>query len=717
MPKYRITSPDGQSYEVTAPDGATEAEVLAYAQRNFKMEKAPDAQPKSKPFGQQLNEGIADIPRQAGLTVRAGLQGLGNIADLVATPARAALNALPGVNIQPGIGRNLSNMLSLPEPQNATERIVGDAASMVAGGALPIAGGAALARNATGMAARGIGQLLASNPGAQLASAGASGAAGGYTRETGGNEGSQLAASLAAGVAVPFAMQGAQRLAKGASSLIRPPAAPPGPPPQNIQVDVTINNALRDSGMTLDQLPAQVAQGIRKDVAEALKISDNLSPDAVRRLADYRLTGLTPTRAKLTQDVGEITRQANLAKLGVNSSDPAAQQLAQIQNQNNRGLTTGLNNLGANTPDDKIAGAQKIIKALDSGTQRAQGLIKEKYEAARATDGRSAQLDPSAFTRKANDMLDEALLGGKLPSDVRNLLNKAATGEMPLTVDVAEQFKTRIGDLQRATIDKAERKALGLVRSALDDAPLLPGQDIGQESIDAFNKARKLNRRWMAIVDRTPALQAVREGVKPDKFVQQFIIGGGAKSNFVDVARLKNSINSSPEALSAVREQILSHLKNNALNGKPDEVANFSHTSYIKALNAIGDRKLSLFFDQPQIDQMKALGRVASYEQFQPVGSAVNNSNTAGAVGNILERIGGSAILGKIPLGRAAIGEPLQNIAIGMQSSRALNAPNSLTLPSAPRSRMPSGMLLSPAAFSQNEDEETRRLRSLGLIP
>lgn len=41
MPKYRITAPDGQSYDVTAPDGASEADLLAYAQRSFKMAAGP----------------------------------------------------------------------------------------------------------------------------------------------------------------------------------------------------------------------------------------------------------------------------------------------------------------------------------------------------------------------------------------------------------------------------------------------------------------------------------------------------------------------------------------------------------------------------------------------------------------------------------------------------------------------------------------------------
>lgn len=35
MPKYRVTAPNGKTYEVNAPDGATQEEVLAYAQQNY----------------------------------------------------------------------------------------------------------------------------------------------------------------------------------------------------------------------------------------------------------------------------------------------------------------------------------------------------------------------------------------------------------------------------------------------------------------------------------------------------------------------------------------------------------------------------------------------------------------------------------------------------------------------------------------------------------
>lgn len=739
MATYQITAPDGQKYKVSAPDDASQEEVLAYAQRSFKMAAAPKPEAVSKPFGQQLNEVIADAPRTLGRGARAVTEGLGNTFDFLTSPIRGAANSVLAnsqdqinrfsddkrepFQFRSGVGPALADAIGLPKPQNADERIADSAISTIAGGAIPVGIGAQLAARGTG-AARGVGQALAAKPALQGLSAGSAGAAGQYTKETGGNDVAQFVAALGAGVAAPAAASGIASAARGVAARSAASRAP-----VTAQVDVQINNSLRDSGINLADLPAEVAAGIRSDVQQALNTGQGLNPDAVRRLADYRLTGLTPTRAKLTQDVADITRQANLAKLGANSSDEAAQQLAQVQNLNNRALTTGLNDLGAAGAGDRIAGGRRVMDALQARDQQAQGIIGRYYNEARATDGRSAMLDPSAFTNAANNALDQALLGGALPADIRTLLNNTASGKMPLTVDVAEQFKTRLAEAGRDAMARGERstaKAVGLVRSALEDAPLQPGQEIGQQAIDAFGAGRLANREYMALVERTPALKAVRDGVAPDKFVNDYIIGSGNKSNFMDVAALKSAIKNKPDAMGAVREQMLAYLKDKALSGAADEVGNFSQSAYRNALKSIGDRKLALFFSPQDLNQLKALGRVASYEQFQPAGSAVNNSNTAGAVGNILERLGGAAILNKIPFGRAAIGEPLQNISLGIQAGRAMNAPQALLggpqlIPdnisrlTAPQS---SGLGLSPAAIlGAQETPEQRRRRELGLPP
>jgi hypothetical protein len=571
MAKYKITSPDGQTYEVNAPEGATEEDAIKYVQDNL-------ASPKKSSGG---------ITRQLGLTTRYGLQGLAGTAGLVVDPINALINKTTGSEIKTlrGATSDLLDRADFPKPETSRERNVGEASELLSG---------------TGGLIKGVGKGLlsaaAARPGLQAVSASSAGYAGSEAREQGASGGEQLAASVAAGVAVPVGVAGLQNIGRNsANSVVN--FLKPG------QLNQQVENTIRQAGIDLTTLPAKAQQQLRTDVQKALKTGNLTSTDAVSRLADYRALNATPMRGNLTLNPIDVTRDKNLAKIGANSRDPAQQRLATIQNTNNATLISNLNDLGANATDDIYGAGQKVIGALENRDQSARKVINQFYNEARATDGRSAAIDPRAFTQRANDLLDEFLVGGALPADVRNKLNSIAKGETPLTVDVAEQFKTNIGGLQRSTADGSARMALSKVRQALDEAPLLESQ--GQGAIDKFNSARKVNAAYMRNVESTPALQAVRDGIEPDKFVQQFIIGNGTKSNVMDVAMLKKNLKGDPQSMQAIRGQILAHLKGKGLNGAADEVAIFSPSGYNNALQTLGDRKLNLFFDKTEVEQLK----------------------------------------------------------------------------------------------------------------
>lgn len=398
-----------------------------------------------------------------------------------------------------------------------------------------------------------------------------------------------------------------------------------------------------------------------------------------------------------------------------------------------------MNETGAATSDDAIAGAQKVIDSLKQRGTRADKVIGDLYDKARDSAGRSAQLDHVAFTNRAGDLLHEANVESFLTPDIRNKLNGFATGQIPLTVEIAEQFKTSIGRLQRSSTDGNARFALGKVREALDETPLInqssgaqavggnqlttPGglaagasapQGLGEEAIGAFNKARRVNRAWRQIVEKTPALQAVEDGVEPDKFVQQFIVGTGNKASVAGLASLRQSIKGSPEAMGAVKGQIGRYLKSEALNGAKDEVGVFSQSGFNDAMNRVGERKLRMFFSPEEVEQLKAIGRVGSYEQVAPAGAFPNRSNTAGAVSAIFDRIIGSSVLAKIPAGRMLLQEPIENIIIGQKAKGALDAGKALPVGERGRDPLPAGgrsLMVSPALpllMGAKDDEEKR---------
>lgn len=700
MPTFRISAPDGKTYEVTGPEGSTAEDALARVRSMVVATPTPE-----KGFGEQLSDTIKDVPRQIGLTARYGLEGLGNAVGVLSDPIGATINMATGSNLKRAgqLATDVADSVGLPKPQTARERVVGDVATTMATGGGMMGGANRLAQAASGPVAQNALATLGQNAGMQTLSNAAAGGAGGYVRETGGDGAAQFAAALAAGVGAPMAANKLAQAGQSVTNAVRR-ATTPAPAP-NQQIDVQISQALQQGGVDFSQLAPAVQNSIRQDVAAATQTNGILSPDAVRRLADYRMVGATPTRGSLTLDPATITQERNLAKLGINSKDAAAQELGRVQNANNRTLINNLNDLGAGTAESQYDAGGRILQALGNTDQAARDTIGAAYSRARDSVGRSAPLDPSAFTQRAGDLLNQANAESFLPGGIRDTLNRIAQGQIPLNVEIAEQLKSNIGRIQRGATDGNTRYALGLVRQALEDTPLLQSaQNVGQESIDAFNSARAMNRNYMQQVEGTPALQALRDGVQPDKFVQTFIVGNGGRANVADLTALRTAVENDPGALQAIRNQIAAHLKSQALNGAADEVGNVSQSAFNKALRQIGDEKLGMFFTPEEVAQLRAVGRVASYEQFQPKGSAVNNSNTAAAgLSAILDRIANSPLLSKIPFGNQLAG-PVQNISVGIQSRNALNVPNALNQPlrNSPRNRL----MLSPAAFLGTNDEK-----------
>jgi len=62
MPKYIVTSPDGREYEVSAPEGATQEQIISYAKQNF----ASAQKPASASFGESFVQGSIVDPVSGG---------------------------------------------------------------------------------------------------------------------------------------------------------------------------------------------------------------------------------------------------------------------------------------------------------------------------------------------------------------------------------------------------------------------------------------------------------------------------------------------------------------------------------------------------------------------------------------------------------------------------------------------------------------------------
>lgn len=177
MPDYEVTSPEGKSYIVTAPEGATKEQIYAYAKR-----QADTTPPASQP------EQGRDWLREIGLAGGAAFKGAMTLPDLLANAGRDAVNMgssvlekIPGMPKQNRLSSQSSNdllkYLGADQPETPSERVTSDA---IGGGVSALAGPGKVGKNY-------LAGLLA-------------GGGAGMTREMGGGTGAQLGVGLLAGM-------------------------------------------------------------------------------------------------------------------------------------------------------------------------------------------------------------------------------------------------------------------------------------------------------------------------------------------------------------------------------------------------------------------------------------------------------------------------------------------------------------------------------------
>lgn len=661
--------------------------IMAGIMQPKRIEAAPEA-PVAVKAGAATSNILSDVPRQVGLAARYGIEGLANAAQVVTEPIRYLQDlvtpdrrrsvqdlvtgkAAPPKSMPLGVvASQFADAIGLPKPADANERVIGDATRLMAG-AGGLGGAARSAAAVPGFVGR-AGQLLSANMERQVASAAGAGLAGGSVREAGGGPVQQGVASFVGGVAGGMAPGAVNGGANAVRSLFNKPS------PQ--QLDQQISVLLQRADVDYSALPGAARSALRNDLADALRAGQELDPQAVRRLADFRAVGATPTRGMVSQNPVQITNEQNLAKIGANSSDAGLSGLALLQNRNNGTLIRNLNDAGANQGDLFRAGEVSIggIRGRDAAMQ---ANVNQLYGNVRNMAGGDIPLDRKPFIDNVFGALQRENRMAFLPKELGDTLNQISSGQTPFTPQTVDMLKTMFATASRGATDGNVRAAIGIARNALENTPvnlppLGPSVVTGTQGaalqgatgqargvLDAMNQARQAAAQRFAWQESARPIDAALGGAQPDRFVRQYVIGGT-----LDDARAV----AQNAPVNEVKNAILAHLKEKALNGAADEVGKFSQSAYNKALRDIGERKLALFFTPEEMGQLNAVGRVASYAQVQPVGSAVNNSNSGALVlGKAYDALMGLA--NKVPVIGPNLVPPIRNIEIAVRNRQAQN--------------------------------------------
>lgn len=646
----------------------------------------------------QAGSAINDIPRQLGLTARHGIEGVAEAAQLVTEPI-AGLMRMAGIKTAPlrQVASGALDAIGLPTPRNATERVVGDAARLMAGAGGTMGAAGALARGATGVS-QGVLQSLASNPMQQAAGATGAGLASGSSREAGGSDMQQAGAALLGGVAggmIPGALQSGVSAVRGTiGKMTQTPA----------QIDQRLSIVFERSGADYSKVSERVRQSLRAEAADALAAGKELDAQALVRLADFKAAGVTPTRGMVTLDPVQITREQNLAKIGANSADTELQGVARIQNANNQRFIESLNETGANKGNLDAAG--NLLTGSVIGRKNAlRGAEQAAWNEAKGSPGYTQPISAVVLSDINAALGSEGLMPFMNPTISRYM--EAFQRGQPFTPQAYRNLQSMLA--REIAKGSNEGAAASLAKRVLEQADLKPAgfadeagslatsrmaaemrnADQGaKDAIDAVNRARAATKQAYAYEESSPLVRSVLSDSAtsdPQRIAKRYVIGGTAK----ETATVAQQIG--PQGREEIKNALVAHLKEKALNNASDEVGKFSQSAYNKALKELErGGKLQTFFRSDEIDQLKRLGRVASYAQAQPIGSAVNNSNS-GAL--LLGRIDDA--INKTPLLGPLVGPALNNIDISMQQRIAQKIAPGLIV--RPQSAPISGGLLAPA--------------------
>jgi hypothetical protein len=375
------------------------------------------------------------------------------------------------------------------------------------------------------------------------------------------------------------------------------------------------------------------------------------------------------TEGQATGDVVKLSNEQN--RRGKDT------QLAQRFNEQNQQLTE---NLGAireiAAPEvygtKTIENSQSLIDAYKTLDKEKNKVIDAKYDELRQASGGDLPVDSKTLLSNIDNKLKKELLktDGEGISQYKEL--KALTDKSEnMTFDNYLAMRRNLSRLSAEAKDGNIRQAARLMVEELDKLPLT--NETAQLKPIA-DQARLLARQRFDALKKDPAYRAaINDSVAADKFMDKFVINGHHKN----IETMINTLGRDSQAHQHMAAGTVNWLKDKA--GIVNESGNFSQAGFNKALKKLDDvNNLNAIFNPEASTQLKNLGNVARYTQFQPKGSFVNNSNTlVGALANHAAgavETGANVMMGGkygIPIGSIVRGK-IQEVKAGKETEKSL---------------------------------------------
>ena len=437
----------------------------------------------------------------------------------------------------------------------------------------------------------------------------------------------------------------------------QPPGAPTVVPPTPGRVSM---GAAATPDATIVRQALQSATPEFQQLYGNMPLDKVNTPVVMRHLeADSLPIPVRLTKGQSTGDVVQLSKEQNLR-----GSQP---EFAQRFNEQNRQLVENVPLIREKAAPDVFAtktieSSQAIIdayKALDDARRTEIGTA---YKALEDANGGQFPVDGQAIARNADALLAKKLKTNFVPPEIAADLKRFRDGE-PMTFEQFEALRTNLAAEERKAVragDGNREYAVGLIRQAMEDLPL-KGEAANLKPL--ADQARSLAKARFDALKKDPAYKAaVDDAVPADKYFNKFVINGINKH----INTMIDTLGRDSVAHQHIKAGTINHLSDKA--GIIDGKGNFSQANYNKAVEQLDKvNNFGAIFDPETQLQLRTLGNVAAYTQFQPRGSFVNNSNTL--VGYLANKAaGGAEQVGNV-IGLKTVGYPL-----GSEARRVIRA-------------------------------------------
>jgi hypothetical protein len=372
-----------------------------------------------------------------------------------------------------------------------------------------------------------------------------------------------------------------------------------------------------------------------------------------------------PVRLTEGQATGDIIKISNEQNLRGKDTE-----LARRFNEQNGQLIENINEIRKNAAPDvygtkTIENSQGIIDSYKTMDTNLNQGINTKYQALRDAAGGQFPVDAPKLLQNIESKLKKELLSNEAPKGQFSELQRLAK-DNNMTFEDYLSLRRNLGDIARTAKDGAERKAASYMIEELEKLPL---QESAKRLKPLADQARKAARDRFQMLEKDPAFKAaVEDSIPADKFIEKFVINGVNKN----INTMVENLGRDSQAHQHMAAGTINWLRNKA--GVIDEKSNFSQKQYNEALKKLDDvNNLHEIFNPEAASQLKTLGNVANYTQFQPRGAFVNNSNTlVGAMAQSAKNAVGKTVEGSLNL--AVPGAQIGTSLMEMRARRAAEA-------------------------------------------